>query len=236
MGFDDSAIRYLTSQDHRKGDDLDFLKHYFDGTRFKCILDVACGAGHFATVFDAEFKVMCDISTSMLKVASGAYGYRELVVCRAEYLPFCDGVFDLVGCRIALHHFDDPQMFFYQARRVLGHAGLLVLVDSIVDVEDAYLNRLERLRDASHRRSYSPGEILNLAKRFRLLHFHSFKKRHDFADWAYRVGLSDNGFEMLQSAFLALPDRIKSLLELEVKDGKVVSYTDRKGIFVFQAV
>ncbi len=238
MGFDESAQKYLVSSDHREGDDLEFFRRRFERIVFDRLLDVATGAGHFLSAFNVREKIACDPSINMLKVARSYYKPDGVVSCVAETLPFSSSVFDMVTCRIALHHFRSPAAFFSEAFRVLRDGGLLVLVDSIVDVDDEYLNAIERLRDETHVRSYRVEEIVGFGSSsgFRLLEFKFIFKRHDFEEWAYRVSFSEGKFEELKKAFLSLPQRVKDELRVEVKDGEVVSYVDKKGMFIFEKI
>ena len=62
-------------------------------------LDVATGGGHVARrLREAGFEV---VTTDRRPACS------PTSICRAEDLPFADGSFDVVACRVAAHHFDD---------------------------------------------------------------------------------------------------------------------------------
>ena len=78
------------------------------------VLDVATGAGHTAFTFAPHVKVVhaTDITPQMLAVTTEqaqTRGLSNIVVehADAEALPYEDGRFDLVTCRIAPHHFGD---------------------------------------------------------------------------------------------------------------------------------
>ena len=77
-------------------------------------------------------------------------------------MPFPAASFDVVPCRLAPPHFDSVPAFLAEAARVLVPAGRLLIADTTVrdgDPElDQWQDRVERLRDPSHRRSYSPAE------------------------------------------------------------------------------
>ncbi len=105
---------------------------------------------------------------------------------KAEDLPFPDMSFDLVTCRLAAHHFDDPRAFVAEAFRVLMPGGVLALVDNIspddrvlpeladrevLELARAY-NEYEKLRDPSH------GRCLGLAEWTALLGDAGFAVEH----------------------------------------------------------
>jgi SAM-dependent methyltransferase len=110
------------------------------------VLDVATGGGHVARRLRNEgiTVVTCD----------PAPGMRPEVVCRAESLPFADASFDVVTCRTAAHHFEDPATAVAEMARV---AALRVLVVDTLHMGDA-AERAEQLRDPSHVRNYSLEE------------------------------------------------------------------------------
>jgi ubiquinone/menaquinone biosynthesis C-methylase UbiE len=73
------------------------------------------------------------------------------VVARAEDLPFEDGSFDVVTCRIAAHHFADVRKAVAEMARVTQR--LLVIEDNVFRGEN--VEEAERLRDPTHVRCYS---------------------------------------------------------------------------------
>lgn len=234
--FDESALNYFYSSDHIKGEDLAFVGRYFKNMTFKRLLDVASAAGHFAKIFSAEEKIITDMSINMLKTARDKNRFYNLVRCDAQNLPFRDGVFDIVGCRIAMHHFKKPSGFFLEAHRVLKKDGYFVLIDSIVDIDDKYLNKIEKIRDKTHIKSCTVKEIIDFSGMFRLITFHTIFKEHNFEEWAKRLNPMQNEFEEIRQAFFDLPKSMKEELKVKIKDGKIISYTDKKGIFIFRKV
>ncbi len=237
MGFDDSAINYYTSSDHKTGKDLEFCRQYFKNTHFDKLLDIAAATGHFAKIFEASFKVATDISLNMLKIAREKNGLEHLVSCKAEELPFKKACFDIVICRIALHHFKKPEAFFEEVHRVLENKGVFVLIDSIVDTDEKYLNKIEFIRDNTHIKSLTVTEIMQLAdKKFRLLGFQNIFKKHDFSEWAKRLNPDNRTLKNIKNEFLQLPETIKKELKVEIKNKEIISYTDKKGIFIFQKI
>jgi SAM-dependent methyltransferase len=76
------------------------------------------------------------------------------VLCHAEHLPFADGSFDVVTCRVAAHHFEDAAAALQEMARVTGE---LVLVADNLFVDEAG-EEADRLRDPTHVRNYSEDE------------------------------------------------------------------------------
>ena len=82
-------------------------------------------------------------------------------------LPLPEGKFDLVTCRVALHHFPDQAAAIRDWARALKPGGRLVLVDNIgPDDADAcrYINAYETLRDPSHGWMYPLGELSEIVR------------------------------------------------------------------------
>jgi SAM-dependent methyltransferase len=80
-----------------------------------------------------------------------APGMDPDVVAPAEDLPFADGSFDVVTCRIAAHHFEDVRKAVAEMARVTQR--LLVIEDNLFRGE--HVEEAERLRDPTHVRCYS---------------------------------------------------------------------------------
>ncbi len=167
--FAASAQAYVTSVSHAKGDELPRLveaaRSRLGDLAGRRALDVATGGGHTARALaEAGARVtVSDLTPEMLAAAEAHLresvpgAALDFVPAAAEALPFEDGVFDVVSCRIAAHHFGDPRAFLAEVRRVLAPGGVFVLVDNVAP-EDAALggamNVVERLRDPSHVEAY----------------------------------------------------------------------------------
>ena len=89
--WSERADAYRASEAHREGPDLDLVVEWAAGGR--TALDVGTGGGHVGRrLREAGLNVVtCD----------PAPGMQADVVCAAESLPFADGSFDVVACRIA---------------------------------------------------------------------------------------------------------------------------------------
>lgn len=168
--FSRAAEDYVTSPSHARGAELPRLvaaaTDRLGSLAGRTALDVASGGGHTARVLaEAGAAVtVSDLTPEMLAAAeahlrSALRGAQlEFVAAAAEELPFEDGRFDVVSCRIAAHHFGAPRAFLAEARRVLAPGGVLLLVDNVAPEERelaAAMNEVERLRDPSHVQAYA---------------------------------------------------------------------------------
>jgi SAM-dependent methyltransferase len=130
------------------------------------VLDVAAGTGVVARALAPSVRavVAIDATPAMLEAAPRV---PNVVFMRgdAAALPFPDGSFDVVVCRFAVHHFEEPATPVAEMRRCLRAGGRLAVAD-IVAADDpevaAVQNRLERLRDPSHTRLLSLAELTAL--------------------------------------------------------------------------
>jgi SAM-dependent methyltransferase len=142
--WSERAQAYRESEAHRRGRDLDLIVEWATGA--KTALDVATGGGHVARrLREAGLNVV---------TTDAAPGMEPDVVSRSEELPFADGSFDAVVCRVAAHHFDDPALAVREMVRVSG--GLVLISDNLYGGER--LEQAEKLRDPSHVRNYSEQE------------------------------------------------------------------------------
>jgi len=163
--FGAASRRYATSPVHAGGPDLAALVHaaQLDGTQR--VLDLGCGAGATALALagGAREVVALDLTHEMLeRVAeqARARGLDHLTPREgnAEALPYPDGHFDVVACRLCAHHFAHPARAVHEAARVLAPGGRLVWVDIVAPEDpalDTFLNTIELLRDPSHVRDHT---------------------------------------------------------------------------------
>jgi SAM-dependent methyltransferase len=140
------AEAFRASEPHREGEDLDLVVEWCEPGEGVKALDVATGGGHVARRLR---EAGCEVVT-----VDPAPGMGADVVGRAEHLPFDDGSFDVVVCRIAAHHFPDIEAAVAEMTRVSER--LLVIDDLLFDGEG--VEEAHRLRDPTHVRSYTEDE------------------------------------------------------------------------------
>ncbi|MFB3813049.1 MAG: class I SAM-dependent methyltransferase [Terriglobales bacterium] len=102
------------------------------------VLDVACGTGEPAISLAAAMNgagsvIGIDISPSPLEIAKERAAERGLTNVKfqqadAQQLPFAEGSFDRVTCRLGVMFFGDTQRAFAEMRRVLRPGGRIALL------------------------------------------------------------------------------------------------------------
>lgn len=195
--FGESADGYLHSRTHSEGADLELLASWCDdATR---ALDVATGAGHTAGALlgvGISDVVAADASPSMIATSIDSFPGVRGVVADAERLPFGTDSFEVVTCRIAAHHFPDPEAFVREVSRVLAPGGVFALEDNVApedDDLDSFINRLETLRDPTHGRSHrtSDWHAWIAAAGLSVEETTHLRKRIEVDPWIDRIGAHD---------------------------------------------
>jgi len=239
--FGQNAAEYLTSKPHAQGKSLDRLVALTRPEPHWHALDVATGAGHTAYAFAPHVarQWATDITDEMLDLVRGEIARRKLgnvrvAHARAEALPFEDGAFDLVTCRVAPHHFDSIAAFLDETRRVLKPGGTFALVDNVVPAGSVgdYVNAFERFRDPSHLRAWTVEEwrAALAAHGFRIGHEEVLAKEMDFEYWAGRHDQAMRAFLRAMLEHTTTP--VKDVLRPQERDGKL---TFRLGEALFVA-
>jgi SAM-dependent methyltransferase len=192
------AEAFRESPTHREGPDLDLLVEMCEPGDGVKVLDVATGGGHVARRLREQG---CEVVT-----VDPAPGMRPDVVARAEHLPFDEGSFDVVTCRIAPHHFDDIRAAVAEMARVAQR--LLVIEDNLFI--DEQVEQAERLRDPTHVRCYSEEEWKEMLTDagLEVERAERLERRRDVDDWVARVATPP-----------ADAERVKELLADRIEDG-----------------
>ena len=196
MNWSERAQLYRDSAAHREGEDLDLMVEWAAGA--ETALDVATGGGHVA-------RRLRETGINVVTL-DPAPGMEPDVVSRGEDLPFADGSFDVVACRVAAHHFEDVEKAMSEMSRV--SRDRVIVVDNLFLDERA--EEADRVRDPSHIRNYTDKEWRELfeAVGLRVAEVRRLPKVIEVEPWLERAATPD-----------ADAERVLELLADRIEDG-----------------
>ena len=199
--WDERAEAYRTSEAHREGEDLDLLVEWARGAQ--TALDVATGGGHVARrLREAGLDVVS---------LDPAPGMQPDVVAPAEHLPFAEGSFDVVACRVAAHHFEDVRAAVKEMARVARN--LVLVSDNLFAGDDA--EEADQVRDPSHVRNYTAEEWRSFfaAAGLEVEQAHMYVHPVLLEPWLERAGCSGKDAERVRDLVAARLDGDRVRLE-----------------------
>lgn len=233
--FSRNAQKYVESVSHATSNDLNVLIEWLEPKLSSLLLDIATGGGHVVKKLAPMVKTVfvTDLTKAMLantKEHLKDHDNLAYIIADAEELPFLDQSFDLVTCRIAPHHFPNPNKFIEEVARVLTPDGKFVLIDNVVpdDHELAtFMNTFEKLRDDSHVRCLSLTEWMNLFADNQLSVTRSQieKKVYDFPVWVERTTENQVQVNKVNDYICQSAPEIKAYYQVEETNGKIKKVT-----------
>lgn len=241
--FGASAAGYVTSTVHAQGASLGRLIELVQPQPTWEVLDVATGAGHTALALapHVQHVVGSDLTPQMISQARAladerGIGNATFELGDVEKLPFRPGSFDLVVCRIALHHFPQPERALAEMVRVCRRDGLVAVIDNIVpaDVSVARaINSFEKMRDPSHVRALTLNELADLfrAAGLTIMHTETLRKPMDFYAWLRRMAVSEAMSAYLEAWLLDSERSIHAFFQ-PLRSEETISMTLTEGIII----
>ena len=239
--FGAAAAAYTTSAVHSDPAALERVVSLAQPRPADRALDVATGAGHTALAVAPHVAevVAYDMTAPMLAETAQNAAARGLANVRteqgiAESLPFADASFDIVTARQAPHHFADIRAAIREMARVAKPGARIVIVDS-ASPDDPELarawNHIEKLRDPSHVRNYTPREWramlaeAGLRVTFEESDFATENGRAmDFAAWVRRMNAPPEAVDELTRLFRAASPALAAALRIEIAPDGALSF------------
>ena len=136
------------------------------------VLDVACGPGLITCEMARAARHVTGIDLTPAMIEQARLRQERLGLANmgwrtgdaSEPLPFADGSFSVVATRYSFHHFLEPAKAFAEMVRVCRPGGTVCVTDVFVSSPEqgAAYDELETLRDPSHVRGLSLGELTGL--------------------------------------------------------------------------
>lgn len=236
LQFGTNAVNYVNSPNHAQGDDLKLLAEWVKQEQPAAALDVATGGGHASLVLaEHAGKLMTlDMTPEMLNVAQQLLSERghtnvQYVEGDAEAMDFAAETFDLVACRIAAHHFPQPDAFVQETARVLKTGGSFLLFDNVApegNVLDALYNDVEKRRDPSHYRAWKKTEWIRRVELngLRVEQLAQSRKTFHFAGWCERMNVPESIRTELEAYMLSWPADWQRQLGIVTENRRLVSF------------
>jgi len=234
-----AAEQYATGE-HKSGDELRVAVEFAAPKGTERVLDIGAGAGHMALAMAPRVAsvILTDPVDAMLDAARGVFrqagiANADYIKAAAEALPFEAVSFDLVTTRLAAHPFGDLDLALREVARVLKPSGRFIFVDTVAPDDDEstrFLHEVETLRDPTHRHTLTRDEWVGRmqSQGFTVAQSAVVRKAHPFEPWLERGGEDAASMASVRNRFLAAPPAARAALEIVVRDGAVVSFTDTK--------
>lgn len=236
--FGATAAAYTRSPGHGDATALAFLVSLAAPQPEDVALDIATGAGHTALAFAPHVRqvVAYDLTPAMLAETAKTATQRGLtnVVTQqgpAEELPFADASFDIVTVRLASHHFADNARAVREMARVARPGARILIIDNYGPEDpalDEQLQEIEKLRDASHVRSYTLSVWnqllcdagLHIEREITDRYSESARGMH-FADWVTRSKTPPDRVQKLRAIFQNASPALRQLLAIDIDGDEI---------------
>ena len=133
IAYNKIAFEYDLSREGRyTGFHIKELSDTIDLDAGDIVLDVACGNGTLLGKLSKKANIQAygiDISENMIHAAKMRYPHINFEVKPCCPLAWSDESVDIITVCCAFHHFDDPQRFANECKRVLKKSGTVYIAD-----------------------------------------------------------------------------------------------------------
>lgn len=221
---------------------LDKLGHSSAG------IDIGASSGNFSQLLagycDKVTAIEPNASSANLAVARmQALGFDNYSTLHsyAEALPLESESVDIVGCRMAVHQFQDQKAFAQEARRVLRLGGIVAITDLVAPTDpDAteLLNQIERARDPTHEGVLSKEAMLgHFSSGFEVVATLDTVLRTPLIPWLEQAGIDEGQISDLRRDIYACDPRVREILGVS-EDTKAsgICFDSRRFSFILRKV
>jgi len=243
--FGVKSAEYNTSSLLTSQQNLKFVIEMVGITHNDKVLDVATGTGFMAiAIADTGAQVIAtDFTLAMLKKASESLTGQSntaLALADADLLPFASDSFDVVTCRVSVHHFANPQLAIREMSRVCKPDGRVMIMDVISSedrVKSDLHNKMGKLRDLSEVRQWQLSEIEKMINEegLTVTKTESWSHVMAFDEWIRLGGTDQQTAERLRGMMIDSMDGNKAGLNPEFIEDELV-FTWMTGIVVAQKI
>lgn len=140
----------------------DCVSKYVRDVAFTSVLDIGCGCGDYAPLFDADQYIGIDISEKMVSKARELYPGYKFEVGDAEGTGMTPGAWDFVLSVAVLEYLEDPHPHMSELSRLLRKDGMCIVC--VQNGEDRSKQRDERLAERLSSLSKMKGRLLSSPK------------------------------------------------------------------------
>lgn len=244
--FGREAKKYVSSSVHADPEDLKFILEYIEPKSSWIALDVATGGGHLAFTLAPKVKmvVASDLTNEMLeavKLQITKKGVTNVAIKSEDVhnLSFKDEAFDLVGSRIAPHHFYDINQAMLEMKRVTKKGGFIFIEDTLApENPDAriFFNEIETLRDPSHVRDLSESEWMSLFSNAGLTLLKHTKRQKEwlFKSWTERMSTPEPIVKEIEQKLEENKNNFRYSINIERSDENELIIKPFNGYFLVQ--
>lgn len=240
--FGQNAEAYATSTVHVRGASLSRIVELARPEATDRALDVATAAGHTAIAIAPHVRsvVGFDLTAAMFVPArrlAGEKGAHNISWLNGdvEAMPLANDSFEIVLCRISLHHWPDAVQGIHEMARVAARGGRVVLVDNVVPGDRhlaEFVNHYEQVRDPSHHWCYSLEELQKMFVQagLRIESTEVLDKPTGFDDWVQRMSVAEpliadlrRMLETPEAAATIRPDTVDGVLRFHLAESIIAA-------------
>ncbi len=229
--FGQHAEKYRKSAVHGDQNTLEHIVHMLAPKASENAVDIGCGGGHMSAALALGVRelVAVDVTPQML-VQTGLLarekGLSNVAGCVADAknLPFASEAFNIVTCRIVLHHVPDVGRAIGEMGRVLKPGGRLFIQD-ILGIENpsarSYMDEIEMLRDPSHVKDYNSQEWNSFLMEAKLgvIRKEMLPGSYRLKDWTSRSGTSKENYDLIVKKLEDMPENVRGDLKARFIEG-----------------